>query len=212
MLQTKCHNLWYTKNSYKSTTGKYKKNWNDKSQRRNKEDNTLEKMFKVTKKRMQSNNEMFSLFRFVEKWTEPRWSGTRAEKLAFSHIAVRCWFHLPIKNSSNLKNGIKYTTQENIASSRNLYCCPTVQSCPTQITPGFPVLHYVREFAQFHAHWVNDAIQPSLPLWPPSPFALNLSQHQGLFQRAGSFTSGGQSIGASASVLLMNIQEFIPKL
>ena len=30
-------------------------------------------------------------------------------------------------------------------------------------------------------HWVNDVIPPSHPLPPPSP-ALNLSQHQGLFQ------------------------------
>ena len=32
------------------------------------------------------------------------------------------------------------------------------------------------------AHWVGDAIQPSHPLSPPSSSALNLSQHQGLFQ------------------------------
>ena len=32
-----------------------------------------------------------------------------------------------------------------------------------------------------HVHWVGDAIQPSHPLLSPSP-ALNLSQHQGLFQ------------------------------
>ena len=31
-------------------------------------------------------------------------------------------------------------------------------------------------------HWVGDAIQPSYPLLSPSPPALNLSQHQGLFQ------------------------------
>ena len=31
-------------------------------------------------------------------------------------------------------------------------------------------------------HWVLGAIQPSLPLMPSSPSALNLSQHQGLFQ------------------------------
>ena len=30
--------------------------------------------------------------------------------------------------------------------------------------PGFPVLHYLLEFAQTHVHWVNDAIQPSLSL------------------------------------------------
>ena len=31
-------------------------------------------------------------------------------------------------------------------------------------------------------HWVHDTIQPSYPLWSPSPPALDLSQHQGLFQ------------------------------
>jgi len=49
-------------------------------------------------------------------------------------------------------------------------------------TPGFPVLHYLPEFAQNHVHWVGDAIQPSHPLLLPSPFTLNLSQYQGLFQ------------------------------
>ena len=27
--------------------------------------------------------------------------------------------------------------------------------------PGFPVLHYLQEFAQTLVHWVGDAIQPS---------------------------------------------------
>ena len=40
-------------------------------------------------------------------------------------------------------------------------------------TPGFPVLHYLSEFAQTHVHWVDDAIQPSHPLLLPSPPALN---------------------------------------
>ena len=61
------------------------------------------------------------------------------------------------------------------------------QSClalwpPDCSTLGFPVLHYLPEFAQTHVHWVSDAIQPSHPLSPPSLFALNLSQHQSLFQ------------------------------
>ena len=47
---------------------------------------------------------------------------------------------------------------------------------------GFPVLHHLLEFAQTHVHWVGDAIQPSHPLLLPSPPALNLSQHQSLFQ------------------------------
>ena len=49
-------------------------------------------------------------------------------------------------------------------------------------TPGFPVLHYVPEFAQTHVQWVSDAIQPSQPLSSLSPPAFSLSQHQGLFQ------------------------------
>ena len=48
--------------------------------------------------------------------------------------------------------------------------------------PGFPVLYYLHEFVQTHVHWVSDAIQPSHPLFPSSPPAFSLSQHQGLFQ------------------------------
>ena len=53
-------------------------------------------------------------------------------------------------------------------------------------TPGFPVHHQLLHLAQTHVHWVGDAIQPSHPLSPPSPPALSLSQHQGLFQWVGS--------------------------
>ena len=49
-------------------------------------------------------------------------------------------------------------------------------------TPGFPVLHCLTESVQIQVHWVSDAIQPSHPLSSPSPPALNLSQHQGLFK------------------------------
>ena len=49
-------------------------------------------------------------------------------------------------------------------------------------TPGFPVHHQLQEFAQNPVHLVSDAIQPSHPLPSPSPPALNLSQHQGLFK------------------------------
>ena len=68
--------------------------------------------------------------------------------------------------------------------------------------PGFPVLDYLLECTQTHVHYVGDAIQPPHPLPLSSPLALNLSQHQGRFQRV------GQSIGvsASASVLPMTIQ------
>ena len=47
--------------------------------------------------------------------------------------------------------------------------------------PGFSVLPCLPVLAQIHVHLAGDAIQPSHPLSPTSPPALNLSQHQGLF-------------------------------
>ena len=78
-------------------------------------------------------------------------------------------------------------------------------------TLGFPVLHYLLEFAQTRVHWVDNAIEPSNPLSIPSPPALNPSQHQGLFQWV---SSSHQVVrvgaSASASVLPMNIQDWFP--
>ena len=48
--------------------------------------------------------------------------------------------------------------------------------------PGFPIPHHLLKFAQVHVHCIGDAIQPSHPLSHSSPSALNLSQHQELFQ------------------------------
>ena len=80
-------------------------------------------------------------------------------------------------------------------------------------TPGFPVLLYLPEFGQTHFHWVDDAIQSSLSLSPPSP-ALHLSQYQGKSWLSMSwlFVLGGQSNGASASVTdpPVNIQDWFP--
>ena len=76
-------------------------------------------------------------------------------------------------------------------------------------TPGFLVHDQHPEPTQTHVHRVGDAIQPSHPLSSPSP-AFNLSQRQeGLFPMSQLFTSGGQSIGVSAStsVLPMNSQD-----
>ena len=64
-----------------------------------------------------------------------------------------------------------------VAQSRPTLCDP--MDCST---PGLPVHHQLLEFIQIHDHCVDDAIQPSHPLSSPSPPALTLSQHQGLFQ------------------------------
>ena len=81
--------------------------------------------------------------------------------------------------------------------------------------PGFPVLRYLLEFVQIHVHWISDTIQPSHPLLPPSPPALNRSQHQFFFffsPMSCLVPSGGQAIEASApiSVFTMNIQCWFP--
>ena len=60
--------------------------------------------------------------------------------------------------------------------------CPTLCNPMNCSMPGPPVHHQLPEFIQSHVHWVGDVIQPSHPLSSPSPPALNLSQHQGLFK------------------------------
>ena len=64
--------------------------------------------------------------------------------------------------------------------------CPTLHDPMDCSMPGFPVHHHLPELPQTHGHRVSDAIQPSRPLSSPSPPALNLSQHHGLFQWIGS--------------------------
>ena len=91
-----------------------------------------------------------------------------------------------------------------VAQSHLTLCNP--MDCST---PGFTVLHHLPELAQTHAHWVSDAIQPSCPLSSPSLLS-SIFPALGSFLLSRLFTSGAQSIGASASasVYLMNIQDW----
>ena len=86
-------------------------------------------------------------------------------------------------------------------------CDPTDHS-----VPGLPVYHQLPEFTQTHVHWVGDAIQPSHPLLSPSPPALNLSQHQGLFKWVSSSHQVAKisEFQLQHSVLPMNIQDSFP--
>ena len=58
--------------------------------------------------------------------------------------------------------------------------CPTLRDPMNYSTPDLPVHYQHPEFTQTHVHQVGDAIQPSHPLFSPSP-AFNLSQHQSVF-------------------------------
>ena len=74
---------------------------------------------------------------------------------------------------------------------------------------GFPVHYQFPEFTQTHVHWVGDTTQPSHPVIPFSS-CLQSIPASGSFPVSQFFTSGGQSIGvsASASVLPINIQDW----
>ena len=91
-------------------------------------------------------------------------------------------------------------------------CYSVAQLCSTLQPHGL-------QLAQTHAHWVGDAIQPlsfSVTLCsPPSssvtPFSCPQScPASGAFPMSQLFASGGQSIGASASVLPINIYGWFP--
>ena len=72
---------------------------------------------------------------------------------------------------------LQYSVQfSSVFSSVRLY---DPMNCSTS---GLPVHHQLPEPTQTHVHWVSDAIQLSHPLSSPSPPALNLPQHQGLFK------------------------------
>ena len=60
--------------------------------------------------------------------------------------------------------------------------CPTLCDPMNRSRPGLPVQHQLLESTQTHIHCVGDSIQSSNPLSSPSPPALNLPQHQGLFK------------------------------
>ena len=93
-------------------------------------------------------------------------------------------------------------------------CCHSfTQLCPILCdpmdcsTPGFPVLHYLSEFAQTHVHWVSDTIQPISSSVIPFSSCPQSFPASGSFPMSQLFILGSQSIGASASasVLPVNI-------
>ena len=87
--------------------------------------------------------------------------------------------------------------------------CLTLCNPMAWSTAGLCIHHQLPELAQAHVHSVSDAIQSSHPLLSPShPPRLSIR----VFSNESVFTSGGQSIGvsASASVLPMNTQGWSP--
>ena len=84
--------------------------------------------------------------------------------------------------------------------------CPTICNTMACKMPGLPVHHQLPELTQTHIHRVGDTIQSSHPF----SSCLQFCPASGSFPMSQFFTSGGQSIGvsASASVLPINIQDW----
>ena len=114
---------------------------------------------------------LFQVLRFTLHWKASWTEGITACGKSYSCFALSHPF-LAVLSSAHFSS---------VAQSCLTLCNPMDHS-----TPGFPVRHQHLELAQTHVHWVSDAIQPSHSLLPPSLPALNLSQHQGLFQWVGS--------------------------
>ena len=95
----------------------------------------------------------------------------------FIHDAVVCFHCCVVFHYVNKPQSVQFSS---VAQSCPILCDP--MDCSK---PGLPVHHQLLESTQTHVHWVSDAILPSHPLSSPSP-ALNLSQHQGVFQRVSS--------------------------
>ena len=96
-------------------------------------------------------------------------------------------------------------------------CCSVAKSCLIHSIPmycsmaGFPVLHYLPGFVHSCPlnRWCHPTISSSVV---PFSFCLQSLPASGSFPMSWLFLSGGQRIGASASasVLLMNIQDWFP--
>ena len=103
-------------------------------------------------------------------------------KLSSGHMTGKGQFSFQSQRKAMSKNAQTTAQLHSSQFSSVTQLCPTFGDPMDCSIPGLPVHYQLLEFTQIHVHWVGDAIQPSHPLSSPSPPALNLSQHQSLFQ------------------------------
>ena len=75
---------------------------------------------------------------------------------------------------------------------------------------GSPVLLHLRQIAQMHVHWVGQWCYLTISSSATPSLFLQSFPASGCFPMGQLFSSGGQSVGASASVLPMNVQCWFP--
>ena len=103
---------------------------------------------------------------------------TRNAKYSQKEAILTLFFSKASEKLWSIYNGLAQFSSVQSLSYVRLFVTPMDCSMP-----GLPVHHQLLEFTQWtHVHWVGDAIQSSHPLSSSSPPAVNLSQHQCLFQ------------------------------
>ena len=122
------------------------------------------------------NTEIRLIIFFAAKDGEALYSQQKQDQeLTVAHELLIAKFRLKLKEVGKTTRPFRY--QFSSAQSCLTLCDPMDCSMP-----ALPVHHQLLEITQTDVHLVGDAIQPSHPLLSPSPPALNLSQHQGLFK------------------------------
>ena len=124
-----------------------------------------------------------------------------------SHQWILCYDQLHLYLLLTFQSGLNTRVVMLLLSSCSVTLCDPKDSS----MPGFPVFHYLPELAQSHVlnQWCHPTISSSVI---PLSSCLQSFPASGSFPMSQLFTSGGQSIGdsASASVLPMNIQVWFP--
>ena len=126
------------------------------------------------------------LVQLVTSWVPSKWSCQKIlprpglKRRWYSSLVFSFLWGWALSPQSSLVSLTCYALKTPSCSVTKL--CPTLWDPMDCSTPGFHVLHHLPEFARAHVHLVGDAIQQSHPLSSPSPPALWISQHQGLFK------------------------------
>ena len=113
---------------------------------------------------------------------QPHWwsSVTLVSSLATSLLWL--WILDTLSSDQDYIARFSYYSVSSVQFSSVAQLCLTLPNPTDCSTPGLPVHPPTPGAYSNSVPWVGDAIQPSCPLSSPSPPALNLSQHQGLFK------------------------------
>ena len=129
------------------------------------------------------------------------------------HLLCTCLERLDSKISRSVSSDNSHWELSPVC--RIICCCSITKSSPTLCdpvgcsTPCSSVFHYLPSLLQFMS---IESVMPSSQLILCRPLLLCLQSFpaSGSFPMSRLFASGGQSIGASASVLPMNSQSWFP--